>query len=203
MASQVAMKRVVKQKYHIKSLLDFAEARACHVVLLCARACAELPAGACAGKVSIREVVRPFFGRLSSDAAICAEYDKTFEELYVKLLDRAAEKRRERDATLAAEADLEPLSREERLGPGGLDPIEVFESLPEPLQKAYEEKDVDALRAYIEGCPAAEGRDIMRKMAGSGLWVPAPGEEGTLLRDEEEEGEEGAAGDSAAGDAAA
>jgi cell division cycle protein 37 len=233
------MKRVVKQKYHIKSLLDFAEARArpacacarrCSLArreLLCARtraranpsrllALAGCATAAAAGKTNIRDVVRPFFTRLSSDAGVCAEYESTFEALYDKLYERAVEKRAEREAALreaeaaaAAEADeAQPLSREERLGPGGLDPVEVFESLPEELQKAYEDKDVDALRAFINGCPTAQARDIMRKMTGSGLWVPQPGEEGTLLREEEddEEGEEAAeeaAGGAAGGAAAA
>jgi cell division cycle protein 37 len=155
-------------------------------------------------------VVRPFFTRLSSDAGVCSEYESTFEALYEKLYERAVEKRAEREAALAeaeavarGEADeAQPLSREERLGPGGLDPVEVFESLPEALQKAYEDKDVDALRAFINGCPTAQARDIMRKMTGSGLWVPQPGEEGTLLREEEDD-EEGEEGQQAAGEAAA
>ena len=141
-------------------------------------------------------MVGPFFSRLSSDAHIAAEYDSTFEALHEKLAERAVEKRRERDAMLAAAQQPQELSREERLGPGGLDPVEVFESLPEPLQQAYEDKDVDALRAYIDSVPVAEAREIMRKMAGSGLWVPEPGEEGTLLRDEPDD--EGAAATEAA-----
>ena len=155
-----------------------------------------------AGKANIRSVVKPFFLRLSSDAGIGAEYERSGDALFEKLWARALEKREERDAEAAAraaEADAVPLSREERLGPGGLDPVEVFESLPEALQKAYEEKDVDALRAYIDSVPEAEARDIMRKMTGSGLWVPQPGEEGSLLRDDGDaaQGEEAAGGDAA------
>jgi cell division cycle protein 37 len=161
-----------------------------------------------AGKTNIRGVVAPFFSRLASDDRVNAEYESTFEALYAKLLERAVEKRGEREAQLRelqaqaeadAAAEAQPLSREERLGPGGLDPIEVFESLPEPLQVAYEAKDTDALRAFINSVPTAQARDIMRKMTASGLWVPQPGEEGTLLRDEEDED----AGGEEAGGAAA
>ena len=159
MAGKAAsMKRVTKQKYHIKSLLDFASVR----------------------KTNIRSVVRPFFTRLAADAGVLAEYDKSFEELHEKLVARAAEKKREREAAAAAEP--EELTREERLGPGGLDPVEVFESLPAALQKAYEEKDVQALRDFIEALPPAEGKKIMRDMAGSGLWVAEAGAEGTYLQ---------------------
>lgn len=129
------------------------------------------------------------------------EYESSCDALYDKLLERAVEKRREREAALAAEEEVAtPLSREERLGPGGLDPIEVFESLPEPLQKAYEEKDTEALRAFVNSVPVKEAKEIMRKMVGSGLWVPEPGGEGSLLREgaEDEEEEEGGEGEEAA-----
>ena len=138
-------------------------------------------------------MVRPFFARLANDAPVAAEYESSCETLYQKLLERAAEKRRERDAAAAAEAEATPLSRKERLGPGGLDPIEIFESLPKPLQKAYEEQDTEALRSFIEALPEAEAKVIMRNMVGSGLWVPEPGAEGTLLRDDGADEEGGAA----------
>merc|ERR1711924_282589 len=32
------------------------------------------------------------------------------------------------------------MSKEERLGPGGLDPVEVFEALPKEMQDAFKEK---------------------------------------------------------------
>lgn len=47
------MKRVVKQKYHIKSMLDFAEAR----------------------KAPPQSVIKPFFSRLMSDERILKDYD--------------------------------------------------------------------------------------------------------------------------------
>ena len=47
--------------------------------------------------------------------------------------------------TLACSEYVE-LSREERLGPGGLDPVEVFESLPPDLQKCFETEDIPMLK---------------------------------------------------------
>ena len=41
---------------------------------------------------------------------------------------------------------VEELSREERLGPGGLDPVEVFGTLPEAMQEAFQSKEVGALQ---------------------------------------------------------
>lgn len=168
-----AMKRVVRQKFHIKSLLEFAEAR----------------------KAPIRDVVKPFFERLAGVPAVAAEYDAACEATLAALVKRAAEKVKERDeeaARAAAEGGddaVTQLSREERLGPGGLDPVEVFEQLPQALQEAYESKDVGRLRSHIDGLPLPEARRVMKLMVDSGLWVPEPGAEGSLLT--EPQGAEG------------
>lgn len=165
--------------------------RLCRISPLCAHARALRPP---AGKAPPQSLVRGFFARLSSDDRVAAEYDKAFEQLFQALVKRAAEKRLEREAELRAmersaaaeEGQSQVLLREERLGPGGLDPVEVFESLPEPLQDAFEAKDTEALRAFIDALPTDQAKLIMRRMVAAGLWVPEPGQEGTLLHEEEE-----------------
>ncbi len=48
-----------------------------------------------------------------------------------RIISRAVEKRKEMDADREKEgADYVELSKEERMGPGNLDPLEVLESLP-------------------------------------------------------------------------
>ena len=67
---------------------------------------------------------------------------------------RAVDKRKEMDEAKARRAELGEdsdeeeveLSREERLGPGGLDPVEVFETLPEALQEAFQSQDTQKLK---------------------------------------------------------
>ena len=68
------------------------------------------------------------------------------------------------------------LSREERLGPGGLDPVEVFAELPKPMQKAFEAKDMQMLHQALAAMTPEQARDVMDKCAKSGLWVPEGGE---------------------------
>ena len=185
------MRRVVKQKYHIKSLLDLAEARALMTALRALSIVSILtrPLPPRADKAHPRGLVTGFFRRLSDSSSVAAEYEKAGDELYTALVKRAGEKRKERDAELLAaeqgggEAPV-VLPREERLGPGGLDPVEVFASLPEPLQKAYEARDTEALRLFIDGCELQEAKRLMRLMVDSGLWVATPGEEGSLLKDD-------------------
>lgn len=79
------MKRVVKQKYHIKSMLDFAEAR----------------------KAPPQSVIKPFFSRLLADERVRQDYDESCEQLYVKLVERAEVKKQAR-ATAAPRPCLLP-----------------------------------------------------------------------------------------------
>ena len=64
------------------------------------------------------------------------EYKKAFndelEAFKKRIRDRAKEKIKEQME------EMEEEERQERLGPGGLDPVEVFETLPKVLQECFE-----------------------------------------------------------------
>merc|ERR1712156_301245 len=85
--------------------------------------------------------------------------------------------------------------RQERLGPGGLDPADVFESLPDSMKNCFESQDIGMLQQVIKDMPEDEARYHMKRCVDSGLWVPNredPGtnaEDGFVMRDEEEEEE--------------
>ena len=64
------------------------------------------------------------------------------------------------------------LSREERLGPGGLDPVEVFETLPECMQLAFESKKIEDLQKAVASLTDEEAKYHMKRCEDSGLWVP-------------------------------
>jgi Cdc37 C terminal domain len=66
------------------------------------------------------------------------------------------------------------VTAEERLGPGGLDPVEVFQTLPESMQDAFESKDIEALKSALAALPPAERAYHMQRCADSGLWVAGP-----------------------------
>ena len=44
------------------------------------------------------------------------------------------------------------------MGPGGLDPTDVFGSLPESMQKCFVEQDIDMLQTVIRELPKDEAR---------------------------------------------
>ncbi|NXX99199.1 CDC37 protein, partial [Centropus bengalensis] len=75
--------------------------------------------------------------------------------------------------------EFEEEERQKRLGPGGLDPVEVYESLPAELQKCFDVKDVQMLQDTISRMDPTEAKHHMQRCIDSGLWVPnARGAEG-------------------------
>ena len=87
-----------------------------------------------------RDVVLPFFQRIAQPE-YRAGFDDAVQGFVDRIMKRAVEKRKEMDAERRAgggDDDEQELSREERLGPGGLDPVEVFETLPRATQEAFD-----------------------------------------------------------------
>ncbi|XP_067333988.1 hsp90 co-chaperone Cdc37 isoform X2 [Channa argus] len=68
--------------------------------------------------------------------------------------------------------EYEEEERQKRLGPGGLDPVEVYESLPVEMQKCFDEKDIQMLQEVISKMDPTEAKAHMKRCIDSGLWVP-------------------------------
>ncbi|TMS15534.1 Hsp90 co-chaperone Cdc37 [Larimichthys crocea] len=68
--------------------------------------------------------------------------------------------------------EYEEEERQKRLGPGGLDPVEVYETLPAEMQKCFDEKDIQMLQEVISKMDPTEAKAHMKKCIDSGLWVP-------------------------------
>ncbi len=68
--------------------------------------------------------------------------------------------------------EAEEEERTKRLGPGGLDPVEVFESLPSELQACFESQDVKQLQDTILKMKREDAEYHMDRCVKSGLWVP-------------------------------
>lgn len=59
--------------------------------------------------------------------------------------------------------EYEEEERKKRLGPGGLDPVEVYESLPEELQKCFDVKDVQMLQDAISKMDPTDAKYHMQR----------------------------------------
>ena len=74
-----------------------------------------------------------------------------------------------------AQVEYVPLQKGEQLGPGGLDPAEVFETLPRVMQEAFGSRDVEELKKALTSMPADDAQYHMKRCIDSGLWDPAGG----------------------------
>merc|ERR1719282_1920179 len=134
-----------------------------------------------------RACISSFFTKIQvADEEYKAAFYSELEAFKQRIVKRAKEKIEE-----AMEEE-----RLERLGPGGLDPADVFESLPESLRKCFETQDIGMLQQVIKEMPEEDARYHMKRCVDSGLWVPNkddPGtnsEDGFVNREEAAEGEE-------------
>lgn len=120
----------------------------------------------------------PFFSRLQQREHLTEFLAglKTFQD---KIVERAVVKKAEIDAERAQEdvgqteggQDLTDIPREERLGPGGLDPLEVIETLPPEMVAAFESRDVDQLKQVLETLDPEDAEHHMKRCVDSGLWT--------------------------------
>ena len=118
-------------------------------------------------------VIRPFFGRLEQKEYLDGFLTgvKDFQE---KIIKRAVTKKiemdKEREAEEGEAKDLKDIPKEQRLGPGGLDPLEVIETLPEIMQIAFESRDVEELKKALMSLDPKDAEYHMKRCIDSGLW---------------------------------
>ncbi|XP_041790294.1 hsp90 co-chaperone Cdc37 isoform X1 [Chelmon rostratus] len=121
---------------------------------------------------------------------------KTADKPYQDAFDHELELLKERVRSCAqirmesAMKELEEEERHTRLGPGGLDPVEVYESLPKEIQKSFDEKNIQMLQEAISRLDPEEGKYHLRRCIDSGLWVPDSGEGDDEKEDDEEDEDE-------------
>ena len=96
-----------------------------------------------------RACISSFFTKIQvADQDYKDAFYSELEAFKVRIVKRAKEK--------IAEAEEE--ERKDRMGPGGLDPADVFESLPESMQKCFMEQDIEMLQNIIKELPEDEAR---------------------------------------------
>jgi cell division cycle protein 37 len=121
-----------------------------------------------------RDAIKPLFGKMLSNPAAAQSFEEHLDKYVAHVKTRAEVKKQEALAE-ADEDDSEyvPLKKGEHLGPGGLDPAEVFETLPEVLQDAFGERSVEALKGALATMAPEDAQYHMKRCVDSGLWDPA------------------------------
>ena len=119
-------------------------------------------------------VIVPFFQRMQQREFL-EGFLAGLEVFVQKIISRAVTKKIEMDQARSSGVeregvDLAVIPKEERLGPGGLDPLEVIETLPESMQKAFESRDVDELKEALLKLDPKDAEYHMKRCVASGLW---------------------------------
>jgi len=116
------------------------------------------------------------------------EFDKQHSELLSLIKKRTKERLDEADEEGKKPMELTPEEAAEHkapVGPGGLDPTEVLNSLPEDMQNAFMKGDTQKLQEALEKLPEEDARKYMDDCVKSGLWVRSPEDEEDLSSEEE------------------
>jgi len=128
-------------------------------------------------------VILSFFGRLSSHREYLEGFQKGVDNFTEKIIKRAVTKKIEMDKQREEEGsrgrsgddseavDLEEIPKEQRLGPGGLDPLEVIPTLPMVIQKAFESRNVENLKKALLTLEPSDAEYHLKRCVDSGLWV--------------------------------
>mmetsp|Transcript_6212 Transcript_6212/g.14419 ORF Transcript_6212/g.14419 Transcript_6212/m.14419 type:complete len:323 (-) Transcript_6212:61-1029(-) len=132
-----------------------------------------------------RDLVPRFFERFEGDASKAA-FQEGVDHFKDQLIKRAIIKKQEEEAETAQEAEIPPdakpvslveamyeMSLEERKGPGGLDPVEVFESLPKDLQECFKSGDIEQLKKVATDMDPKDFDYHFDRCIQSGLWSKA------------------------------
>lgn len=113
-----------------------------------------------------RSCVPGFFQRMKSAEK---QYLDAFEDELRSFIQRVKSRAKARYEEAARQAEEE--ERQKRLGPGGVDPVEVMETLPLELKECFESRSVAKLQDVLAKMPKEEAAYHMQRCIDSGLWV--------------------------------
>jgi len=132
-----------------------------------------------------RDLVPRFFEKFVGDqskAAFQEGVDHFSAQIAKRAVDKKAEQEKdqaEAEAEAAEQEEAVPvslveamydMSKEDRMGPGGLDPVEVFESIPEKIQNCFKSGDVDLLKQAAQEMDPKEFDKHFKRCIDAGLW---------------------------------
>ncbi len=133
-------------------------------------------------KFDPRACVTPFFTKMGTANK---EYkDGFYDELNAF---KARIKKRAQEKIEQAMQEAEEEERQKRLGPGGLDPVEVFETLPQILKECFENQNIEMLQECLIKMDKNDAEYHMDRCVKSGLWVPQASKDTETISESEVE----------------
>ena len=124
-----------------------------------------------------RDAIRPLFRKMATSDESREAFNDHLAKYIAHVKTRAEVKKKEMEEEEEGEGESEyvALKKGEQVGPGGLDPAEVFETLPKELQEAFGERSIEALKQCLSKMSTEDATYHMKRCTDSGLWNPAGG----------------------------
>jgi len=119
-----------------------------------------------------RDAIKPLFKKMELNQEVAEGFNDHLDKYIAHVKTRAEVKKKEM-AEAEAEEEYVPLEKGQHVGPGGLDPAEVFEALPTVMQEAFGERDIDALKRALQSLSTEDAEYHMKRCIDSGLWDPS------------------------------
>ncbi|XP_061703200.1 hsp90 co-chaperone Cdc37-like [Syngnathoides biaculeatus] len=117
--------------------------------------------------VDPRGCFRQFFAKIKTSDQ---QYQDAFNDELESFMERV--RGRAKIRIEIATKEYEKQEREKRLGPGGLDPVDVYESLPQAMKKCFDDQNIQMLQDVISKMDPTSAKMHMKRCIDSGLWVP-------------------------------
>lgn len=114
-------------------------------------------------------VIRNFFKKFR-----CADpsYMVMFREEVEAFKDRLRKRGKDKRDAAVAEQEADEKAKRIAASPGGLDPQEVFDGLPQEMKEAFASKEVERLQAVAEKMDHEVFLYHLHRCIDSGLWIP-------------------------------
>jgi cell division cycle protein 37 len=116
-----------------------------------------------------RSCISAFFTRIQKAEK---EYQDAFADELKSFRARIKDRAKVKMAKIMEEIEEEEKQKRIAGAPGGLDPQDVFESLPKEMQECFEKRDLPALQELITKMDENDARYHMKRCVDSGLWIP-------------------------------
>uniref|UniRef100_A0A0R3RQX0 Hsp90 chaperone protein kinase-targeting subunit n=1 Tax=Elaeophora elaphi TaxID=1147741 RepID=A0A0R3RQX0_9BILA len=114
-------------------------------------------------------VIKNFFKKFR---AADPSYTKMFRQEVDAFCDRLRKRGKDKRDAAIAEYEAEEKAKRIAASPGGLDPQEVYESLPEDMRAAFDSQEVSRLQEVAEKMDREVFTYHLQRCVDSGLWIP-------------------------------
>jgi len=121
-------------------------------------------------KIDPRGCFRQFFIKFAQTDN--PEYHKAFNDELEAFRGRVRERAEARIEAYLKEHEEEERAKRIEASPGGLDPQEVFESLPAEWQECFEKRDIPLLQEVVATMKEEDAKYHLDRCIKSGLWCP-------------------------------